>query len=95
MATQFDFKITTWERVTVFDDEVAEKILQQIKDGNIECSDDIYNSSAVEETGDLETEMIFGVSEQMTLEENDGASTIEVLNDEGRTIYENGGKNFF
>lgn len=73
-----DFKITIWERVT-FDEEHNEAVLQAIKDGKINSANDLFNFIA-EISGDMnvDCEKLDGTDEQMTPEENDGQSTIEV-----------------
>ena len=86
---KFQFKITTWESVTV-PEEHEEMILNKIKSGEIESSSDIFDELA--ELGDMnvECEKILEVDEQMTVLENQGFSTIEVLDNRGITIYGNG-----
>ena len=39
---------------------------------------------------DVETDIMFDTSEVMSLEENDGNSTIEFYNEKGEIIYQNG-----
>lgn len=73
---KFDFKVETWERVLV-DEKYEDIVLQGIKDGTIKCSDDIFNIEGVNaELVSLNSDCI----KQMTIEENNGFSTIEVLN---------------
>jgi hypothetical protein len=80
----FDFKITTWERVTV--PEVhEEKILEGIKKGEITSANDIFNI-----LNEADYTIIPEVEEQMTVEENGGSSTIEVMNDDGDLVWGNG-----
>lgn len=81
-----DFKITTWERIHI-PSEYSKKALKLLKDKTIECSSDLYN----EFDGDkLTLEELHDVEEQMTVSENDGCSTIEMFDDEGNSIFENG-----
>ena len=80
---QFDFKITTWERIEV-SEEFEQEVLDGIKDGSITNGNGVFN---VDENAECNT--IDEVEEYMSLEDNGGASTIEVLED-GKTIYENG-----
>jgi hypothetical protein len=83
---EFDFKITTWERVIINDEEDQKKVFELIKTGEITSANDIWNKGL----GELaEYSILPDVSKQMTLEENGGRSTIEVL-DNGETLYENG-----
>jgi 23S rRNA G2445 N2-methylase RlmL len=79
---QFDFKVTAWERVNV-DEKDEQKILQLIKEGKINSSADIFNHC-----DSASFEMIAETEEQMSVEENGGSSTIEVL-DGQETIYTN------
>jgi hypothetical protein len=81
---QVDFKVTVWERV-IIDDDKLDEVMAKIKSGEITSSDDLLNEDCnayfegtVEET-----------LEQMTPEENDNQSTIEVLDDDGNTICSN------
>ena len=81
-----DFKITIWERVHI-DDENVEKVAEKIKDGTITCSNDVY--SEFDERVAIDCEILHETSEQMTLEENDNQSTIELFNSNGDTILTN------
>jgi hypothetical protein len=85
---EFEFKITTWERVNVSPKD-EEKVLQAIKDGKITSSQDIFD---LLETSDIELtcNTIDETEEQMSPEENDGQNTIEVRNDDGDVIWGNG-----
>jgi hypothetical protein len=79
---EFDFKITTWERVTV-PKEFEEKVLDGIKDGSITSAEDIFNLDI-----DADCNKLDDVDEQMTVDENGGCATIDVLED-GNSIYTN------
>ena len=79
----FDFKITTWERVTV-EPEHEEQLLRLIQEGTITSANDVY------EYFDADCEQLDDVGEQMTVEENGGASTIEVVGDNGENVFSNG-----
>jgi hypothetical protein len=80
----FDFKVTTWERIRV-PKEKEQEVLKAIEDGKVTCANDIYGIC-----DDAELHEIDGLaSEQMSIEENDGQSTIEVEED-GETLYQNG-----
>lgn len=84
----FDFKITTWERVTVSEDQ-EEKVLQAIKEGKIESAEDVFNFLAEEGDMNVECRKLDDCDEQMTVEENGGSATIEVF-DGLKPIYKNG-----
>ena len=82
---QVDFKVTVWERVFV-DDDKLDSVIARIKDGTITSSNDLFScldDDCVYE-GTIDDTM-----EPMTPQENDNQSTIEVLNDEGETIFTN------
>lgn len=79
---KFDFKVTTWERLTV-PQEDEQRVLEGIKDGSITSGDDIYGLNI-----DAECETLFETGEQMSVKENGGCATIEVLEDT-ETIYTN------
>ena len=84
LIMEFDFKITTWERVTV-SKEKEKEVLDKIKKGEIVSADDIFDVDK-----NAHCKKIDDVDEQMTVEENSECSTIEVLNSEGVTIFKNG-----
>ena len=76
-----DFKITTWERIEI-DETVSEadkdEMLRKIKEGIITTSNDMF-----EELGDgVSCDSLQEIDEQMTVEENGGAATIEVFSDD-------------
>jgi hypothetical protein len=69
-----DFKITIWERVIIDDDKVPD-LINRIKDGSVMSSSDLF------EVFDDECHyegILYDTSDQMTVEENDNQSTIEV-----------------
>ena len=82
---QVDFKITTWERITI-PQELQEAVTKGILNEEITCSDDL-----IEMFGDdcFNEGILSDVSQQMTIEENDHYPTIEVINDKGDTIFDN------
>jgi hypothetical protein len=85
---EFDFKITTWERVKV-SKEQEEKVLQAIKDGKVNSANDIFNLLGEEGDMNVDCQKLDNVEEQMTVEENGGNSTIEVR-EGGEYLYHNG-----
>jgi hypothetical protein len=82
---QIDFKITTWERISV-PQELQEAVTKAIANEEITCADDL-----IEMFGDdcFNEGILSDVSQQMTIEENDDNATIEVINDKGDTIFDN------
>ena len=79
----FDFKITSWERVSV-DEKDEEQLLRLIKEGEITCANDVFNYDF-----DVDCSKLAEADEQMTLEENGGSATIEVIGNNGDTIFSN------
>lgn len=79
------FKITTWGRVSV-PENLEKEVLELVKQGKVTCSNDIYE--LVEFHDNLSYDIVEGTEEQMSLEDNDGQSTIEVMLD-GETIFTN------
>jgi hypothetical protein len=79
----FDFKITTWERVTV-NTEDEQRVLDGIKDGSIRTAQDIFTA-----VGDANLKKLDEVDETMSVSENGGCSTIEVA-ENGEVIFKNG-----
>jgi hypothetical protein len=82
---QIDFKITTWERITI-SKESEQEVIKAIKNGEITDADDLF-----ELFGDecFNEGILSDVSQQMTIEENDNNATIEIINDKGDTIFDN------
>ena len=77
----FEFKVTTWERVTV-DKDVEDEVFQAIKDNIISSSDELfdylYRNSTRENTPYSDMDILIDSNEQMNLIENEGNATIEV-----------------
>lgn len=89
-----DFKIITWERVEIPEGK-EEEILEALKSGKIECSNDIFNS--IEEgCSSLTYEIIPEAEQQLSVEDNDGYSTIEAYESKGDDvpIWHNGTEDF-
>jgi hypothetical protein len=82
-----DFKITTWERVFIPESD-REKVLELLKSKTVESAEDLFNEL---DADDLIREEVEEVSIQMTVEENDGNSTIEMYEETGSPIlWQNG-----
>ena len=60
---KFQFKITTWEQVTV-DDDQKQKVLEAIKEGKVTSADDIFNLLAEEGDMNVECEKMVDTDEQ-------------------------------
>ena len=82
---QVDFKITTWERITI-PQELGLKVIKAIQNEEITSADDL-----IEMFGDdcFNEGILSDVSQQMTIEENDDNATIEIINDKGDTVFDN------
>ena len=82
---QIDFKITTWERITI-PQELEQEVIKAIQNEEISSADDL-----IEMFGDecFNEGILSDVSQQMSIEENDHNATIEVINDKGNTIFDN------
>ena len=80
---QFDFKVTTWERITV-DQEDEQKVLEAIKDGSVTSANDIFNLC-----DNADYNVLSDTSEQMTVEKNGYSFTIEVITNDGSIIFTN------
>ena len=85
----FDFKVTTWERISV-DEEHEQEVLQLIKEGTIVDVQGIYNLMEEKGNANLDSEVLVEFTEQMSLTANGGANTIEVYGDNGELEFENG-----
>ena len=86
MSIYIDYKITTWRRAHFKDDSDLEKIKEALEDFN---SGDIFD----EELGFTEDEYLLEFQKELSLDQNDGYSTIElheVTEDDDKIIYQNG-----
>lgn len=79
----FDFKITTWERVTV-PEHMEQDIKAKIESGEITTANHIHDYCEEAETNGID-----GVEGEVSLEDNGGFNTIEVMVD-GDVIWGNG-----
>jgi hypothetical protein len=84
---KFDFKETIWGRIEV-PKEHEQRVLEAIKSGRIETANDVFDFLP-ECQDDLNFEYLEDTAEPVSLVMNDGFATIEVLDDEGVTVYEN------
>ena len=85
---KIDIKITAWERVEV-PEELEAEVLAAIKDEKLMTTEDILKFCEDSGLGEADWELLVESEEYMTVDDNGGASTIEVL--EGTDyIYVNG-----
>ena len=81
-----DFKITTWERIYIKDESLKDKIVAALKSGEITTADDVFDFNK-----DADREIFHEIdSQQMTIYDNDGFSTIIAYDDEDTLLYQNG-----
>lgn len=89
---KIDFKVTSWERIIV-SEKYAQKVLDAIKAGEINSSDDVYTFIDDCNIWDHHIEystLDFG-TDQVSVDDNDGQATIEVqIGTE--TVWDNGVK---
>ncbi|MEA2037237.1 MAG: hypothetical protein U9O94_07015 [Nanoarchaeota archaeon] len=80
-----DFKITIWERIGI-PEELEEEILAKFKSGEFEDYHQMTDAYPEEEFPSV---ILYGSEEAMTLDDNKGNSTFEIMSD-GKTLYSNG-----
>ena len=74
-----DYKCTVWRRIHIPDDKNDKGyILEKLKQG----AEPLFT--------DAEYETLYDTSEDMTVEENGGCSTIELFDFEGELLFKNG-----
>lgn len=74
-----DYKCTVWRRIHIPNDKNNKKyIIEKLKQG----IEPLFQ--------DADYETLYDTSEDMTVEENGGSSTIELFNDDGELIFKNG-----
>lgn len=78
---QVDFKLTTWERITL-DKEQHADLIQAIKDGEI-----ITGSELIEQDNELQHKYLHGAEEYLSPDRNGGDPTIEIWEDDFETRY--------
>jgi hypothetical protein len=85
-----DYKTTVWERFEI-DDQDKDLLLEFLKENPEASAMDIYDWYVINIGGDPHCETIEGTSEEMSVEENGGSSTLEILSSDGsEMIYQNG-----
>jgi hypothetical protein len=77
-----DIKNTVWERVHFETVEEMNEVIKKLKSGELTTGNDVC------EFLDRSTEWIDDTSEEMRVEENDGYSTMDIMED-NKTIWEN------
>jgi hypothetical protein len=84
-----DFKIITWERVEI-PEEKEEEVLELLKQGKIQSSNDIFENIEEEWIG-LSYDVIAETEQQISIEENKGYSTIQAYGENDAVpVWQNG-----
>lgn len=78
-----DIKNTVWERVHFDSEEQMNEVIELLKTGKLQTGNDVC------EHLDKSTEWIDETSEELTVEDNNGLSTMEIIV-EDKTVWENG-----
>lgn len=83
MCYSLDIKTTIWERIEFDSEEQMKDVLSKLKNRELNSSIDVcdYLEKSVE--------MLHGTSEEMTIYDNGGQPTQEILNEDGNTIWNN------
>ena len=81
-----EFKITIWERTSI-PEKFEPKVREMLKNGEVTSADDLH--AAIE---DLCTDTLYDTSEQISVEENGGFTTIEAFEDHGSSAFFKNGK---
>ena len=87
MTKTFDFKITAWERVTI-DEQYEEELLEAIKKGEVQTSNDVYYWAESKGGIDIDCEVLDETVESMSLADNGNQATIDVM-EEGESVWDN------
>lgn len=77
-----DYKTTIWQRMSFSDDTKKEEIIRRLKEEGLD-------NISEEELGFIENKILYETEERLTPDENNGCSTVEVLDENNRYIYDN------
>jgi hypothetical protein len=78
-----DIKVTVWERIEFHSEEEMNDVLAKLRSGELESGCDIADYL------DRSSSYIDNTSEEVRIHENNGMATMEVLNEDGNTIWNN------
>ena len=84
MSYKLDYKVTSWRRISIDTEEEMLKIKAMLDSG------ELINGGSVADELETYSEEIDCTDEEMCIEENNGLATIEILDEEGKTIWHNG-----
>jgi hypothetical protein len=79
-----EIKVSIWEAYEIDSPEQLQEILAKLESGEIRTGEDISLAY------DIPMNYIDDTSEDLSVEDNDGCSTIELRDDEGQVIWSNG-----
>jgi len=74
----FNLKVKIWQRVTIDDKELSQKLLSKLKVGTIKDILEFFNALAEEWYADEQTTVLFETEELIYPEENNGVETVDV-----------------
>ena len=83
MSYTLDVKLTVWERYEFDSKEQMLDVKAKLENGELSSSIDV---------GDYlnkDTELLLDTSEEMSIEDNGNCATMEILDDDGETIWQN------
>ena len=78
-----DVKVTVWERIEFDSVEQMEDVKAKLESG------ELYDSDSVAEYLGIGATLMEDTVEYITIEENDNQSTMEILDDNGVTVWTN------
>lgn len=86
-----DVKITTWARYDLTDDVDIEKVRRILEvSSSVDGVIDEMKLNYCESSSGVTYNVIDETEEKLTLEQNDGYSTIELIDDDNNIIWQNG-----
>lgn len=85
MSYVLDIKNTIWQRIEFDSEEQMLDVKSKLDSGELTTGLDVIDHLA----GDCEIEYLYDTLEEMYPEENQGNPTIEVIDEQGATIWKN------
>lgn len=85
MAYVLDVKHTIWQRIEFDSEEQMLDVVERLESRELTTGLDVIDHLA----GDCEIEYLYDTLEEMYPEENQGNPTIEVIDEQGATIWKN------
>ena len=83
-----DFKIKGWERINILDD-IQDEVRKACEEGKVTSSNSLFELFSGREDNLDGVHMVSEANEQMEVIENDEAATIELLKENGVTLWNN------